>query len=222
MHENILSTLRAEDVQLMKLGITLGQNQTFALIAGRCSAAQAQIIRCLHEDKLYKRCCEKWDEFCPKYLNISRGEADRIIRLLDEFGPVYFEVSQLTRISAGTFRAIAPAITDGALHHNGEAIALIPENSQKVAAAVAEIRSRVPKVSEISEQPDTLKRVQTAAQRCAAGLADLEKISRENDLGIVRVQIRAELHSANGRVGILCGADGHSTAGWATRLVRAD
>jgi hypothetical protein len=200
MNENILSTLKAEDVQLMKLGITLGQNQTFALIAGRCSAAQAQIVRSLREDKLYKRCCEKWDEFCPKYLNVSRGEADRIIRLLDEFGPVYFEVSQLTRISAGTFRAIAPAITDGTLHHNGEAIALIPENSQKVAAAVAEMRSALPRAKEVPEEPDTLKRVETAAQRCAEGLAEPEKISRDNNFGIVRVQIRAELHRLNDQI----------------------
>ena len=33
-----------------------------------------------------------------------------------------------------------------------------------------------------------LKRVQTAAQRCAESLSELEKISQENDLGVVRVQ----------------------------------
>jgi hypothetical protein len=131
---------------------------------------------------------------------MSRSEADRLIRLLDEFGHAYFEVSQITRISAAVYRAIAPAVSDGTLHHNGEAIALIPENSQKVAAAVAEIRNRLPKAKEAAEQPDTLKRVQTAAQRCAEGLADLEKLSRENDLGIVRVQIRAELHRLNDQI----------------------
>jgi hypothetical protein len=107
MNEETVSNLKAEDAKLLELGFTLGQNQTFAVLAGRCSAAHAQGIRRLREEKLYKGCCEKWDDFCPKYLKMSRGEADRIVRLLDEFGPAYFELSQLTRISAATFRAIA-------------------------------------------------------------------------------------------------------------------
>jgi len=195
MHEEVLSTLRVEDVQLMKLGITLGQNQTFALIAGRCSAAQAQVIRCLREDKLYKACCEKWDDFCPKYLNVSRGEADRIIRLLDEFGPVYFEVSQMTRISAGTFRAIAPAIMDGAIHHDGEAIALIPENSQKVAAVVAEIRSALPKKSsQSSDRAQDLRRgIQEVGHRCSEIVAGIDKVRHDEFLGLALTRLREQL-----------------------------
>ncbi len=38
------------------------------------------------------RCAESWLEFCPKYLKISRTEADRTIKLLEEFGPTYFEM----------------------------------------------------------------------------------------------------------------------------------
>jgi hypothetical protein len=77
----------------------------------------------------------------PHYLNLSRAEADRIIRLLDEFGPSYFELSQSIRISAQTLRAIAPAVSEGVLHHEGEAIPINGDNSRRVAAAVAEIRS---------------------------------------------------------------------------------
>jgi hypothetical protein len=40
----------------------------------------------------------------------------------------------LTRVSPQTFRAIAPAIQDGALRYNGETIELNAENSRKVAA----------------------------------------------------------------------------------------
>lgn len=200
MNHETVSNLKVEDAQLLELGITLGQNQTFALIAGRCSAAQAQLIRRLREEKVYKRSCEKWDDFCPRYLNMCRSEADRLIRLLDEFGPAYFEVSQFTRISPTVYRAIAPAVSNGVLHHNGEAIALIPENSQKVAAAVAEIRSVLPKAKELPPEPDVLKRVQTAAERCAESLTELDKISRESDGGIVRVQIRVELHRLNDQI----------------------
>jgi hypothetical protein len=34
-----------------------------------------------------------------------------------EFGPDYFELAQLTHISADTYRALAPSIQDGALAH---------------------------------------------------------------------------------------------------------
>jgi len=195
MNEETVSNLRAEDAKLMELGFTLGQNHTFGLLAGRCSAAHAQGIRRLREEKLYKRCCEKWDEFCPKYLKMSRGEADHTIRLLDEFGPAYFELSQLTRISAATFRAIAPAVSGGVLHHNGEAIALTPENSQKVAAALADMRSAISKKSAEPSDPeqDTLRRIQDSARRCAEGLAELDKISRDERLGVMRIQLRNEL-----------------------------
>ena len=77
------------------------------MIAGRCSAAQAEGLRRLRDDKQYKRCTEKWDDFCPKYLDISRSEADRTIKLLEEFGPAYFELSHLTRISGNLSRHYA-------------------------------------------------------------------------------------------------------------------
>jgi hypothetical protein len=131
----------------MELGVVLGQSHAFGLVAGRCSAAQAQTVRRLREEKLFKACCEKWEDFCPQYLKMCRAEADRIIRLLEEFGPTYFELSQVTRISAETYRAIAPAIENGALHFNGEAIPLNTDNSRKLAAAVAEMRSALPKTS---------------------------------------------------------------------------
>jgi hypothetical protein len=43
-------------------------------------------------------------------------------------------------------------------------------------------------------------RIQTAADRCAETLSELEKILRENDFGVVRVQIRAELHRLNDQI----------------------
>ena len=184
----------------MELGFVLGQNHTFGFVAGRCSAAQVQVIRRLREEKLYKQCCEKWDDFCPRYLNMCRAEADRMIRLLEEFGPSYFELAQITRISAAVFRAMAPAVSNGVLHHNGEAIALIPENSRKVAAAVAQMRDALPKAKEVAPEPDVLKRIQTAAQRCADYLSELEKISRDIEPGVMRVHLRSELHRLNDQI----------------------
>jgi hypothetical protein len=43
---------------------------------------------------------------------------------LEEFGPAYLELCQLKRVSPETYRAIAPHIENGVLHHNGEALEL--------------------------------------------------------------------------------------------------
>jgi hypothetical protein len=125
---------------LLKLGVSLGQAHTFGLVAGHCSAAQANHLRRLREEKTYLQMEPQWRDFCPKYLGMSSSQADRVISYLEEFGPQYFQLSQLTRISPETYRAIAPAIRDGAIQTGGETVELAPENARQVAAAVAELR----------------------------------------------------------------------------------
>jgi hypothetical protein len=194
MKKLIIPENKAGNPGLLELGIAVGQSQAFGLVAGRCSAAHAQAIRHVREEKLFKQCCERWEDFCPSYLNLSRAEADRIVRLLDEFGPSYFELSQLIRISAETFRAIAPAVSDGVLHHKGEAIAINGENARKVVAAVAEMRSALPKRSaEPSPAAEDLKQqIRSLAERCVAMVAELDRICDEN-LHVTQIYLRDEL-----------------------------
>jgi hypothetical protein len=127
----------------MSLGRLLGQREAFSAIAARCSAADAALLQKIRREKLYLDYAGDWKEFCDQYLHMSDDSASRLINLMEEFGSAYFEVAQLTRISPATYRAIAPSIDDQGLHHNGEAIALIPENAEKVAAAVADLRKTV-------------------------------------------------------------------------------
>ncbi len=194
MNEELLPEQVADDATLLELGVVLGQNYAFGLIAGRCSAAQAQALRRLREERLYKQCAETWLEFCPKYLKISRTEADRTIKLLEEFGPAYFELSQLTRVSPETYRAIAPAIENGVLRFNGEEIPLNAENSRRVAAAVAEMRGAIPKKSEeqerlerqieaLSHETVLLGRIGKLDQCSQTLVAEYEKIARDKRLG---------------------------------------
>jgi hypothetical protein len=201
MNQEISSDLKAEDSLLLQLGFNLGQNHTLGMLAGRCSAAQAQILRSLREEKLYRRCCRTWDDFCAKYVKMSRSEADRIIKLLEEFGPAYFELSQVIRISPVVYRAIAPAVSDGVLHHNGEAIALTAENSEKVAAVVAEMRSALPKKSAEPNHPalDLKQRIDGLAERCVAMVAKLDRTCVE-DLGLTCTYLRNELMSLRDQI----------------------
>jgi len=136
---------RPEVDEILDLGMVLGQNQAFGFLAGRCSAAQAEGLRRLRTEKVYKRVTEHWNDFCPRYLRMSGTQADRIIRLLEEFGPGYFDMAQLTRVSPETYRLIEPSISEGVLKLNGKEIELTVENAREVAAAVSEVRKAVPR-----------------------------------------------------------------------------
>jgi hypothetical protein len=180
--ESTLSALSAEDTDALDLGIAMGEQHAFALVAGRTAAAQAAALKRLREEKKYKKLAPYWKDFCPKFLKMSDSQADKMIRLLDEFGPGYFEVAQLTRISADTYRAIAPSIQDGALHLNGETIQLEPRNAQKVAQAVVELRGALPAAASPPATKPTLKTPERLAgidERCAAIASELQEISRE-------------------------------------------
>src|SRR3954451_14624965 len=87
----------------LDLGRLLGQREAFNVVAARCSAADATLLRDMREQKVFEGRCADWGEFCEKYLHISKTNANRVIRLLEDHGPQYFEVAQLTRISPSTY-----------------------------------------------------------------------------------------------------------------------
>jgi hypothetical protein len=176
---------------LIGLGMVLGQNQTFGLLAGRCSAAQAETIRRLRVEKIYKRVTEDWKEFCATYLHMSGTQADRIIRLWEEFGAGYFELAQLTRLSPETYRAIEPAVADGVLHLNGEEIELTIENSRRVAAAVTEMRRSLPAKSSPTD------RVERLEQLCATLIEEFRAIPDDSTEAFARYRMAlTNLYSA--------------------------
>ncbi len=174
MHEPT-PDLPPETEDVLQAGMVLGQNQGFALVSGRCSAAQAEALLRLRESKYYLRLAASWKGFCPKYLNMSYSQADRIIRCWQEFGAGFFELQKLVSISPATYRAIEPAIKDGALHFNDEAIELDPENSQKVVAAVTELRRSLPP-REPPTPPTIEERLAELDKRSDALLADLKQV----------------------------------------------
>jgi hypothetical protein len=157
----------------LDLGMILGRNQAFGLIAGRSAAAQAACLREIRDKKLYRKRCPDWDQFCREHLHMGRSQANHVIQLLNEFGPDYFELSQLTRISPETYRAIQPALQDKALNFEGEAIALIPENAARVSAAVAQLRkATAPEQSKSAEE----KQLDALEKRCSAIVDEIAQL----------------------------------------------
>jgi hypothetical protein len=85
------------------------------------------------------------------------------------------ELARVTRISPEAYRAIAPAVTENAIHVNGEAIALIPENAEKVAAAVEELRKAA--VPEPATRPSTRDRLASLDRRFREMAAEFTELA---------------------------------------------
>jgi len=188
--KNAKIELTPEQANLLDLGEILGQQRTFGLVAGKCSAAQAATLHRLREQKIYKRITSSWDEFCANYLRISSTEANRIIRDWQELGPAFFEVAQFTRISPETYLAIAPSVKDGALHHNGEVIPLTEENARKIASAVADMRRALPAPAAKPKRLATpAERVKELDRRCGEVTVEFRDLVRQSRDGTCREKL---------------------------------
>lgn len=142
----------------LKLGEVLGQRRAFSAVGGRCTAAYAQLLRRIHHERLYLPLAETWEEFCGTSLALSRRHADRLIALLDRFGPVYFEISQLIGLSPREYLEIEPAIRENSVLLNGEAISLIPEKAPAFIDALKVAMRSTRKKSRRKLVPEALRR----------------------------------------------------------------
>lgn len=174
------------DEALLDFGKVLGQSTAFGTVAGRCSAAQAAALRQARGDKVHTRFGLTWNQFCPKHLKLSGTQADEIIRLLQEFGPNYFENTQSVRISAGTYRLVAPFIKDKALHFQDEVLELNSANVQKVAGSVRESRRALPPPAAPAPAPEEpaavpilSDRLNAVTRRAMDVIAEYREVARD-------------------------------------------
>jgi hypothetical protein len=128
------------DATSIDLGLWLGRQQAFGLVANKCSAGQAECLKQIRERKLYQILGLTWEQFCQQHAGISRVTAEKLIRDLDEFGETYFRLSELVRITAGEYRQIAPHVQGEALEFEGATIPITSENSSRIRQAVTALR----------------------------------------------------------------------------------
>jgi len=138
MSNKITTTNKLEDA--VDLGTWVGRKQAFSLIAGRCSAADAECLRQMRGKKAYRALGLNWDTFCHERLGISRSSADLIVRQLDEFGPAFFTLAQVMQITAQEYRRLGVAARGNVLLHAGEEILIEAENGPRLLAAIEELR----------------------------------------------------------------------------------
>jgi hypothetical protein len=122
------------------IGTWVGRRQAFALIAGRCSAADAEILFEIREKKLFRTIEQTWEDFCARRLGMTRSYVDRVIRQFQQLGPNLYKLSCFTRIKPAEYNLIGGALTGEGLAYGGEVIALEPENAPQLAEAVEALR----------------------------------------------------------------------------------
>jgi hypothetical protein len=173
--------METNETSILELGMVLGQRKT-GMIAGRCSAAHAECLRKLRDEKLYLRFASNWEEYCNDHLKINRRSADRVIAMLKQYGPLYFELAEMTGITAASYRKIAGAIQQDGIHVDGEVIALIPENTHRAIDAVARLQS------EAEDAPPSASATEAAQKSCK----DLEKRAKQVADGLRRAALEAD------------------------------
>jgi len=132
-------------------GAWVGRQQAFAMIANRCSAAQAVCLKQVRETRLFEKLESTWDEFCKEFAGISRAQADKLIQQHDEFGEAYFRLSEIARISPEIYRKIAGQVSDEGLEFDGRTLALTPENGPKIRAAIQTLRAQLKEAQEANQ-----------------------------------------------------------------------
>jgi hypothetical protein len=133
--------------------------------AARCSAAAAQWLRAIRTRKLYR------EEFCKQRVGIDRSNADAIIRRLEEFGPAYFRLAAIVRMSPQRFRLIASFVREQGLEYNGE---LIPFEAAQVSRLAAAVKDLAVRQAGAADPARRLRRAQTALK---SALTSLETVS---------------------------------------------
>lgn len=184
--------LTAKKQCLVDLGILMGKREAFTTLAGRCGAAQAESLRRIRDSQVYRELAANWNEFCTRDLKTSRRNVDRMIGWLEEFGPEFFELAQLTGINAEQYRAIAPAVGKDGIHVGTEVVALLPENAEKVAETVLLLQTEAAAARPAKGAYERIAALQQQAQRMADNARRIAKSAGKTE--------RSTLHAAVGQM----------------------
>jgi len=180
--------------QAFDLGTWLGRKQAFGLMAGKCSAADAECLRNIREQKLYRSLHLNWSQFCRQHAGISRPIADKIIHQLEEFGPAFFQLAGVLRITPEEYRLIAASVTEEGVLSDGERIPITVENGARLTRAVDALRSQAALPAAETPAADTRRAIARVETKLRSALAELARLQTSQ----LDAEERARLQSAAG------------------------
>ena len=132
-----------ETPQSTDLTLFAGRDQALTLIAGTCSAAQAQYLKEVRESGAAAQAGLTWDDYCDAYVGRSRAQVNRLIRQLEQFGPAYFHFCQIAPLSARTFHRLklATHISGNRFEVYGKSFEISPTNGRAIRDAIKALRA---------------------------------------------------------------------------------
>ena len=89
------------------MGAWVGRQQAFAVIANKCSAAQALSLKQMKETRSHEKLGLSWARLLPAPRRHQPRPTDGTIHRYEEFGDACFRLSSLARISPDYYREIA-------------------------------------------------------------------------------------------------------------------
>jgi hypothetical protein len=192
--------------EALSLGEWLGRKQAFGMMAGRCSAADAECLRQMRDEKKYRSLGLSWEGFCKTQIGISRAAADKSISLLNEFGPKFFELSAVVRITPEEYRRIAPAVTSEGVQHRGRLLEIAMHNAPALSEAVQELRQEAAAAAaEAEPAPAEDEALEQALDRAGKSVrAALDNFKRAGRMGLdprQRLRLLQEIHHASTAIG---------------------
>jgi len=159
----------------LDLGCSLGRSQAFGLVASKCSAAQAQCLLAIRDQRQYQALGLSWEEFCIRYAGIGRSRADQLIRNLKEFGETYFRLSEILHLPEAAYRQIAGAVDGEILEIEGERIPIVPENAARIRKCIAQLRSDL----DAGRPPAPIIALRTRLDECFKEMGRIARFSHD-------------------------------------------
>ena len=186
------------DAQDIELGKWMGRREAFGLIAGRCSAAEIESLQKIRDGKLYQRLNDTWEDFCLRQLRVSKRTVDRDIAFLRRFGPAFFTLRQLARITVREYTAVAGQVSEDGVHVDGALVPLLPENSEALAQALKTLLERNSQAAAIAPPPPGFETVLERFRTAAQGLRSFEGKLDHQQLRELASQLAEILSAAAG------------------------
>ena len=129
----------------------------------------------------------------------SRHRARRggcLIRQLEEFGPAFFQLGGVTRITPEEYRLIAGAVTEAGLAYEGETIPITEQNGPRLAEAVEALRRQALPEAAADGAGETERALAAAQRSWQAAIAIYERLRASNLTEADQLQLRAALSQA--------------------------
>ncbi|HEY1336666.1 MAG TPA: hypothetical protein VGF59_04115 [Bryobacteraceae bacterium] len=176
----------------------LGRRDSYGMIAALSSAAEVESLRRMRDEKLYRGLAPSWDVFCSKNLHASRRNIDRVIGYLKEFGPQYFHVTQMTKMTADQYRSIAAEVGPDGVRIDGGVIPLLPEHTEEVAAAVSDLlRRKEPRTAREAKKKATATAILKHCEAADKLMNDIdEDLTSEEMIALGRALLRMRQSAA--------------------------